>query len=72
MSEKQLTNFLFYLSQEPLKESLANAETYKGKKRLTKKELIEMIITEKPITITHLNKAEEMTKEQAINLLYSK
>ena len=62
MSEKQLTKFLFYLSQEALKEYLANAEIYKGKKRLTKNELIETIITEKPITITHFNKDEEMTK----------
>ena len=56
MSEKQLFNFLFYLSQEALKEYLANAEIYKGKKKLTKNELIEMIITEKPITITHFKK----------------
>ena len=62
MSEKQLTNFLFYLSQEALKEYLANAEIYKGKKKLTKNELIEMIITEKSIIITHFNKDEEMTK----------
>ena len=71
MSEKQLTNFLFYLSQEALKEYLANEEVYKGKKGLTKNGLIEMIITEKPITITHFNKVEEMTKEQAIDLLFS-
>ena len=69
--KKQLTNFLFYLSQEALKEYLANAEIYKGEKRLTRNELIEMIITEKPITITHFNKDEEMTKEQAIDLLFS-
>ena len=62
MSEKQLTKFLFYLSHETLKEYLANAEIYKCKKRLTKNELIETIITEKPITITHFNKDEEMTK----------
>ena len=49
---------------------LANANIYKGKKRLTKNELIEMIITEKPITITHSNKDEEMTKEQAIDFLF--
>ena len=71
MSEKQLTNLLFYLSQEALKEYLPNAEIYKGKKRLTKNELIEMIITEKPITITHFNKDEEIIKEQAIDLLFS-
>ena len=58
MSEKQLLNFLFYFSQEALKEYLANAEIYKGKKKLTKNQLIEMIITEKPITITHFKKDE--------------
>ena len=58
MSEKQLLNFLFYLSQEALKEYLANAEIYKSKKKLTKNQLIEMIITEKPITITHFKKDE--------------
>ena len=68
MSQKQLTNFLFYLSQEALKEYLANIDIYKGKRRLPKNELIEMIITEKPITITHFNRAEEITKEQAIDL----
>ena len=68
MSQKQLTNFLFYLSQEALKEYLANIDICKGKRRLSKNELIEMIITEKPITITHFNRDEEMTKEQAIDL----
>ena len=50
---------------------MVNAAIYKGKKRLTKNELIEMIITEKQITITHFNKGEEVTKEQAIDLLFS-
>ena len=72
MSEKQLTNFLFCLSQEALKEYLINVEIYKGKKRLSKNELIEMIITEEPITITHFNKDEEIKKQQAIDLLFSK
>ena len=71
MSEKQFTNFLLYLSQEAWKEYLSNADIYKGKNRLSKSELIEMIITEKPIAITHFNKDEEMTKEQAIDLLYN-
>ena len=71
MSAKKLTSFLLYLSQEALKEYLANADINKGKKRLTKNELIEMIITEKPITITHFNKDEEKTKEQATDFLFS-
>ena len=68
MSEKQLTSSLFYLSQEALKEYLTNAYIYKGKKRLSKNELIEMIITNKPITTTHFKKDEEMRKEEAIDL----
>ena len=60
---------MFYLLQEALKEYLTNADIYKDKKRLPKNELIEMIITNKPITTTHFNKDEEMTKEQAIDLI---
>ena len=40
MSEKQLTNVLFYLSQEALKEYLTNVGMYKSKKRLSKIEFI--------------------------------
>ena len=36
---------------------------------MSKNELIEMIITNKPITTTHFKKDEEMTKEQAIDLI---
>ena len=56
----------FCLSQEALKEYLTNVEIYKGKKRLSKNELIEMIITEKPITITHFNKDEEIKKNKLL------
>ena len=69
MSQEQLTNFLFYLSQEALKEYLTNADIYKGKKRLSKNELLEMIITNKPISTTHFSKDEEMTKGRAIDLI---
>ena len=41
MLEKQLTNFLFYLSQEALKEYSTNADIYKGKKRLIVKKRID-------------------------------
>ena len=66
MTEKQLTNFLFYLSQEALREYLHNADIYKGKKRLSKNELIEMIITGEPKTVEHFSKDAELTKEDAI------
>ena len=69
MPEKQLTNFMFYLLQEALKEYLTNADIHKDNKILSKNELIEMIITNKSITTTHFNKDEEMTKEQAIDLI---
>ena len=64
--EKQLTNFLFYLSQEALRKCLCNADIYKGKKRLSKNELIEMIITDKPKTVKHFIKNAELTKEDAV------
>ena len=64
MSEKQLTSSLFYLSQEALKEYLTNAYIYKGKKRLSKNELIEMIITNKPITRTYFIKNNKTLLEQ--------
>ena len=66
MTEKQLTNFSFYLSQEAVREYLCDADIYKGKKRLSKNELIEMIITGKPKTVKHFNKDDELTKEDAI------
>ena len=65
-SEKQLTKFLFYLLQEALREYLFNADIYKGRKRLSKNELIEMIITDKPQPIKQFDKYEELKKEDAI------
>ena len=66
MSEKQLTKFLFYLSEDALREYLFNADIYKGRKRLSKNELIEMIITDKPQPIKQFDKYEELMNEDAI------
>ena len=66
MTEKQLTTFLFYLSQEALRKYLRNADIYKAKKRLSKNEFIKMIITDKPKTVKHFIKDAELTKEGAI------
>ena len=66
MTEKQLTNFSFYLSQEAVREYLCDADIYKGKKRLAKNELIEMIITSKPKAVKHCTEDDELTKEDAI------
>ena len=47
LPEKQLRIFLSYLPQDPLKEYLYNAAIYKGKRNMSKVDLIDMIITEK-------------------------
>ena len=69
MPEKQLSNFLFYLSQEALREYLFNADIYKGRNRISKNELIEMTIVGKPKTIKYFDRENELTKEDAIELL---
>ena len=47
LPEKQLRIFLSYLPEEPLKEYLYNAGIYKGRRNISKHDLIDMIITEK-------------------------
>ena len=49
LPEKQLRKFLSYLPQEPLKACLFNASIYKGRRNMSKHDLIDMIITEKSI-----------------------
>ena len=69
MPEKQLSNFLFYLSQEALREYLFNTDIYKGRNRMSKNDLIEMTIVGKPKTIKYFDREDELTKEDAIELL---
>ena len=69
MPEKQLSNFLLYLSQEALREHLFNADIYKGKNRISKNDFVEMTITGKPKTIKYFDREDELTKEDAIELL---
>ena len=69
MPEKQLSIFLFYLSQEALREYLFNADIYKGRNRMSKNELIEMTIVGKSKTIKYFDREDELTKEDAIELL---
>ena len=47
LQEKQLRIFLIYLQHEALKEYLYNTDIYKGKRNMSKIDLIDMIITEK-------------------------
>ena len=49
LPEKQLRIFLSYLPQEPLKNYLFNASIYKGRRNMSKHDLIDVIITEKSI-----------------------
>ena len=53
LSEKQLRIFLSYLPQEPLKEYLFNADICKGRRNMSKHDLIDMIITGKVNKITY-------------------
>ena len=47
LPEKQLRIFFSYLPQEPLKDYLSNANIYKGRRYMSKHDLIDMVITEK-------------------------
>ena len=69
LPEKQLGIFLSYLPQEPLKEHLSNAGIYKGRRNMSKHDLIDMIISGKSKKTTYTEEHNELTKEEAINLL---
>ena len=69
LPEKQLRMFLSYLPQEPLKEYLYNTNIYKGKRNMSKNDLIDMIITVKSRKITYAQGNDELTKEEANELL---
>ena len=69
LPEKQLRIFLSFLSQEPLKEYLSNADIYKGIKNMSKNDLINMIITERSQKVIYTQEGDELTKEEARELL---
>ena len=69
LPEKQLRIFLSYLPQEPLKEYLSNADIYKGKRNMSKLDLIDMIITKKTKKMSYTDEDDELSKEEANNLL---
>ena len=48
-----------------MREYLFNADIYKERNRISKNELVEMIITGKPKTIKHFDREDELTKEDA-------
>ena len=69
LPEKQLGIVLSYLPQEPLKEHLSNADIYKGRRNMSKHNLIDMIISRKSKKTTYTEEDNELTKEESINLL---
>ena len=66
LPEKQLRIFLSYLPQEPLKEYLYNAEIYKGKRNMSKIDLIDAIISEKNKKIAYSQENEDLTKKKKL------
>ena len=69
LPEKQLRIFLSYLPPEPLKEYLYNANIYKGRRNMSKHDLIDMIITEKNKKIVYSQEDDDLSKEKANELL---
>ena len=69
LPENQLRTFLSYLPQEPLKEYLCNADIYKGRRNMSKHDLIDMIITEKNKKIVYSWEDDDLWKEKANELL---
>ena len=65
LPEKQLRIFLSYLPQEPLKDCLFNASIYKGRRNMSKHDLIDMIITEKSKKHDIYSRKYDFTKEEA-------
>ena len=57
------------ITREALREYLFNADIHKGREKMSKNELVEMIITGKPKTIEHFDREDELTKEDALNYL---
>ena len=69
LPEKQLRIFLSYLPQEPLKKYSYNADIYKGKRNMSKIDLIDMVITEKNKKIVYSQVDDDLLKEKANELL---
>ena len=69
LTEKQWRIFLSYLPQEPLKEYLYNADIYKGRRNMSKHDLIHMVSTEKIKKTTYTQEDDDLSKEKANELL---
>ena len=69
LPEKQLRIFLLYLPQKPLKDSLSNANIYKGRRNISKHDLIDIIITERSKKVIYTQENDNLRKEEANELL---
>ena len=63
--EKQFTIFLSYLQQEPLKEYLSDGNIYRGRRNMSKHDLIDMIITGKYKKVRYTQENDELTRKEA-------
>ena len=59
LPEKQLRIFLSYLPQEPLKDYLSNGNIYKGRRNMSKHDLIDMIITKKSKNVIYTQENDD-------------
>ena len=59
LPEKQLRIFLSYLPQEPLKDYLPNGNIYKGRRNMSKHDLIDMIITKKSKNVIYTQENDD-------------
>ena len=70
LPEKQLRIFLSYLPQEPLKDYLSSANIYKGRRNMSKHDLINMIITEKKLKNNiYARENDDLIMEEANEIL---
>ena len=69
LPEKQLRIFSLYLPQKPLKDSLSNANIYKGRRNISKHDLIDIIITERSKKVIYTQENDNFRKEEANELL---
>ena len=69
LPEKESRIFLSYLPQEPLKEYLYKADICKGKRNMSKVDLIDMTITEKNKKTTYTQEDDDLSNKKANELL---
>ena len=69
LPEKQLRIFLSYVPQKPLKDYLSNANIYKGRRKMSKHDLIDIIITERSKKVIYTQENDDLRKKKPMNYL---